>query len=95
MQVCVWENATAPRLSLRAAVRSANRQARERLAGRVPQDPRDEWRPNIYRVATYEKLRRAGNMAFTGCAQTGDVSAATFWPGLPGNNAPSFNVCGD
>lgn len=56
---------------------------------------RAEWEPNIYRVATYEQLRKAGNMAFAGCVQTGAVSAGTYWPGLPNNRAPVFNVCGD
>jgi chitosanase len=56
---------------------------------------RAEWEPNIYRVATYEQLRTSGNMAFAGCVQTGDVSASDYWPGLPDNSAPSFNVCGD
>ena len=56
---------------------------------------RAEWEGNIYRVATYEQLRKAGDMAFAGCVQTGGVSASTFWPGLPNNSAPAFNVCGD
>jgi chitosanase len=56
---------------------------------------RGEWRPNIYRVATYEQLRKAGNMDFKGCVKTGGVSASTYWPGLPTDQAPSFNVCGD
>ncbi|HEX3695484.1 MAG TPA: chitosanase [Polyangia bacterium] len=56
---------------------------------------RDEWVGNIYRVATYEQLRKAGNMDFTGCVQTGGVSASTYWPGLPNDRSPSFNVCGD
>jgi hypothetical protein len=55
---------------------------------------RGEWRGNIYRVATYEKLRRAGNMDFKGCVQTGDASASDYWP-VPGGRSPSFNVCGD
>jgi hypothetical protein len=53
---------------------------------------RGEWKSNIYRVATYEK---ANNMDFKGCVMTGGVSAATYWPGLPTDQAPSFNVCGD
>jgi hypothetical protein len=56
---------------------------------------RAEWKGNIYRVATYEQLRKAGNMDFTGCVQTGGVSASTYWPGLPNDRSPSFNVCGD
>ena len=56
---------------------------------------RSEWEGNIYRVATYEQLRRAGNMAFTGCVQTGGAGGGTYWPGLPDNRAPAFNVCGD
>jgi len=52
-----------------------------------------EWKGNIYRVATYEQLRVAGNMDFTGCVKTGAVSAATYWPGLPTDKADTFNVC--
>ncbi|HEY2901453.1 MAG TPA: chitosanase [Polyangia bacterium] len=56
---------------------------------------RAEWKGNIYRVATYEQLRKAGNMDFNGCVQTGGVSASTYWSGLPTDRSPSFNVCGD
>jgi chitosanase len=42
-------------------------------------DPKN-WRTNMYRVATYEKLRRAGNFDLSGCIKTG-VSAAAMWPG--------------
>jgi chitosanase len=42
-------------------------------------DPKN-WRTNMYRVATYEKLRRSGNLDLTGCIKTG-VSAASMWPG--------------
>jgi chitosanase len=52
-----------------------------------------EWKSNIYRVATYEQLRVAGDMDFTGCVKTGAVSAATYWPGLPTDKSDSFNVC--
>jgi chitosanase len=47
------------------------------------------WRTNMYRVATYEKLRRAGNLDLTGCIKTG-VSAAAMWPGagFPGDLGP-------
>jgi chitosanase len=55
---------------------------------------RGEWRGNIYRVATYEQLRRAGNMDFKGCVQTGNASASDYWS-VPGGKSPSFNVCGD
>lgn len=55
---------------------------------------RGEWRGNIYRVATYEQLRRAGNMDFKGCVQTGNASASDYWS-VPGGRSPSFNVCGD
>ena len=54
---------------------------------------RHEWKSNIYRVATYEQLRIAGNMDFTGCVKTGDVSASTYWSGLPGDKADSYSVC--
>jgi hypothetical protein len=53
----------------------------------------DEWRSNIYRVAMYEKLLRAGNLDFMGCVNTAGVKASDFWPGLPGDTAPSANVC--
>jgi chitosanase len=57
---------------------------------------RGEWRTNIYRVATYEQLRKAGNMDFKGCVQTGGVSAHTFWPDVaPTDQASSYKVCGD
>jgi chitosanase len=52
-----------------------------------------EWKGNIYRVATYEQLRVAGNMDFTGCVKTGSVSASTYWTGLPTDKADTFNVC--
>jgi chitosanase len=42
-------------------------------------DPKN-WRTNMYRVATYEKLRRSGNLDLAGCIKTG-VSAAAIWPG--------------
>jgi len=42
-------------------------------------DPKN-WRTNMYRVATYEKLRRTGNLDLAGCIRTG-VSAASMWPG--------------
>jgi len=42
-------------------------------------DPKN-WRTNMYRVATYEKLRRSGNLDLSGCIRTG-VSAAAMWPG--------------
>src|SRR5256885_15526515 len=34
---------------------------------------RAEWRPNIYRVATYQKLRPARNWTLASCLQTGHV----------------------
>lgn len=37
------------------------------------------WRSNMYRVATYEKLRQGGNHALAGCIKTG-VSAGAAWP---------------
>jgi hypothetical protein len=49
----------------------------------------------MYRVATYEKLRRAGNFAFKGCVKTGDVGAADYFPGTPSNHSDAFDVCGD
>lgn len=54
---------------------------------------RNEWRGNIYRVALYERLRRAGNFDVTGCVNTAGAKASDYWPGLPGNTAPSANVC--
>jgi chitosanase len=56
---------------------------------------RGEWKSNMYRIATYEMLRRDGKMDFKGCVQTGSVGASNYWPGYPGNHSPSFNVCGD
>jgi Glycosyl hydrolase family 46 len=53
----------------------------------------DEWRGNNYRVATYEKLRRAGNFTLAGCIQTGDVSASTYYPGLSSVTSASFMIC--
>jgi hypothetical protein len=52
-----------------------------------------EWKGNAYRVATYEQLRLAGNMAFTGCVKTGAVSSAQYWPGTSSAKSDVFNVC--
>ena len=38
------------------------------------------WRPNMYRVANYEKLRQADNLDLAGCIQTG-AAASDMWPG--------------
>jgi hypothetical protein len=55
------------------------------------------WRTNMYRVAAYEKLRRAGNLDLEGCIRTG-TSAAAMWPraGFPRTPGPSAKLgnCG-
>jgi chitosanase len=55
------------------------------------------WRSNMYRLATYEKLRRTGNLSLDGCIKTG-VSAAAMWPGTgyPKDAGPraSLGICG-
>jgi hypothetical protein len=48
-------------------------------AGIMAEDAKT-WRLNMYRVANYEKLRRAGNLDLGGCIKTG-ASAALLWPG--------------
>jgi chitosanase len=57
---------------------------------------RGEWKGNMYRVAVMERARRAGNMAFKGCINTGGIGAGAYWPGLPGGaSSDVFDVCGD
>jgi chitosanase len=51
-----------------------------RVRAQIMADDAKTWRSNMYRVANYEKLRRAGNLDLNGCIKTG-ASAALLWPG--------------
>jgi hypothetical protein len=51
------------------------------------------WRNNMFRVANYEKLRKAGNFDLTGCLSTG-ASPAAAWAGsgYPADPGPTAQV---
>jgi chitosanase len=64
-----------------------------RVRADVMFDDPQTWRTNMYRVANYEKLRKAGNLDLSGCIKTG-VSAAAMWPGtgFPKDTGPAASL---
>jgi chitosanase len=64
-----------------------------RIRAQIMYDDPQTWRTNMYRVANYERLRKAGNLDLGGCIKTG-ASAAAVWPGagFTGTGGPVASV---